>query len=68
MEQGLSKVKDVIKTGVKNLALSVTFGAYHAYIIDLEHKNQREIIDLKNKLMLEEVRKTIAEERRRGWW
>jgi hypothetical protein len=64
----MERVKDIIRNGVKNLALSVTFGAYHAYIIDLEHKNQREIIDLENKLMLEEVRKTIAEEKQKRWW
>lgn len=64
----MEMVKDIITSGVKNIALSVTFGAYHAYIIDLEHKNQREIIDLKNKLMLEEVKKTIAEEKQKRWW
>lgn len=47
---------------------AVTFGAYHAYIIDLEHRNQREIIDLKNQLILAEVRKTIAEEKQKRWW
>ena len=61
-------IRELVSAGVKNLALSVTFGAYHAYIIDLEHKNQREIIDLKNKLMLEEVRKTILEEKQKRWW
>ena len=64
----MERVKEFVSAGAKNLALSVTFGAYHAYIIDLEHKNQREIIDLKNKLMLEEVRKTIAEETHKRWF
>lgn len=64
----MDRIKEVLGAGVKNLALSMTFGAYHAYIIDLEHKNQREIIDLKNKLVLEEVRKTLAEERNRRWF
>lgn len=64
----MERVKEFVAGGMKNLALSVTFGAYHAYIIDLEHKNQREIIDLKNKLMLEEVRKTIVEEKQKRWW
>ena len=64
----MDRLKEVLGVGVKNLALSMTFGAYHAYIIDLEHKNQREIIDLKNKLVLEEVRKTLAEERNRRWF
>ena len=64
----MEKLKDIVSTGTKYIALSVTFGAYHAYIIDLEHKNQREIIDLKNKLMLEEIKRTIAEEKRNKWW
>jgi hypothetical protein len=64
----MDRIKDFLGTGVKNLALSMTFGAYHAYIIDLEHKNQREIIDLKNKLFLEDLRKTLAEERKSRWF
>jgi hypothetical protein len=39
-----------------------------AYIIDLEHKNQREMIDLKNKLFLEDIRKTMEEERQKNNW
>jgi len=61
----MEKAKEIVTGGLKNLALSLTFGAYHAYIIDLEHKNQREIIDLKNKLMLEEIKKTLAEDKKR---
>jgi hypothetical protein len=64
----MDRIKDFLGTGVKNLALSMTFGAYHAYIIDLEHKNQQGLIDLKNKLFLEELKKTLAEERKACWF
>jgi len=64
----MERVKDFVGSSLKNVALSMTFGAYHAYIIDLEHKNQREIIDLKNKLFLEEIRKTMAEQKQKSWW
>jgi hypothetical protein len=64
----MERVKDFVSKGLKHLTLAVTFGAYHAYIIDLEHRNQREIIDLKNQLILAEVRKTIAEEKQKRWW
>ena len=64
----MEMVKEMVKTGITNLALPLTFGAYHAYIIDLEHKNHREMIDLKNKLFLEDIRKTMEEERQKGKW
>ena len=63
----MERVKEFVSVSVKNIALSVTIGAYHAYIIKLEHKNQREIIDCKNRLILEEIRKTVREEKQKGW-
>lgn len=65
----MDTIKDIVSKGVKNLTLAVTFGAYHAYIIDLEHKRQLEIIDMRNKLQLEEVKQIVREnQQKRSQW
>ena len=64
----MKKVKELVSFGLKNVALPVTISAYHTHIINLEHKNQREIIDSKNKLMLEEIRKTVRDEKQKEQW
>jgi len=65
----MNKFSDFLLSGIKNLGIPLIFGIYHKYTMDLEDKHQKEIIDLKNKLIFEEVaRKIIEEKLKSSWW
>ena len=45
----MKRLRHVLSTGVKHFAFSAPLGAYHLYLLDVEHSKQRE-------QLMEEVR------------
>ena len=64
----MERLNDIVSNSVKHLALSITFGAYHAYIIRQEHKQQLDSMDMKNKLQLDEIKQIVRESKRSQWF
>lgn len=63
----MDAVKEAVSKGTKNLALAMTFGAYHLYVINQENTALKENLALEHKIQIDEIRRTFAEERKR-WW
>jgi hypothetical protein len=58
--------KELIAKGTKNLALGMTFGAYHLYVIQQDYDKQHKIQELEYKQQKEELQKIIEANKRRG--
>jgi len=56
------------KVGVLNEKRCITFGAYHAYIIRQEHKQQLDSMDIRNKQQLDEIKQIVRESKRSQWF
>jgi hypothetical protein len=64
----MEQLNDIISSGVKRFVLSITFGAYHAYIIRQEHKQQLDSMDIRNKQQLDEIKQIVRESKRSQWF
>jgi len=53
----MKRLRHVLSTGVKHFAFSAPLGAYHLYLLDIEHTKQRE----DTRRMMEEVRAMLME-------
>lgn len=71
---GINYGKNIITTATKNLALAMTFGAYHAYIIDQEFNRQQNIRHLEEDIRkinilneIKEIREIRDEINKKRW-
>lgn len=59
----MEKVKRLVSGSIRSFACSVPFGAFHVYMMDLEHAKQRAMFDQQHIQMLEDVRTMILDSR-----
>ena len=57
----MENVKRLVSGSIRSFAYSVPFGAFHVYMMDLEHAKQRAMFDQQHIKMLEHVRTMLAE-------
>jgi len=67
MESQMEKAKEFGKAGFRNLAMAMSFGAYHLYVMDEKWKLHQEIRSLQDK-RTDEILKKIEEYNAKRWW
>ena len=64
----MEKVKEFGKAGFRNLAMAVSFGAYHLYVMEQERNSWRKEQELMNANQLLQIDKKLRENSNVKWW
>ena len=64
----MDKVINTMHTGVKNLGIAMTFGAYHLYVMEQERNSWRKEQELINANQLLMIEQKLRENADKKWW
>lgn len=64
----MEKAKEFGKAGVRNLAMAMSFGAYHLYVMEQERNSWRREQELLHANQLLTIDKKMSEVKPKSWW